>query len=173
LTGFDLQPHLVGELVELRPFREADHADLYAAGSDPLIWEQHPVRNRHEEPTFRAYFSEHLASGGALAAIDRQSGRLIGQSRYHGYDAELSEVEIGWTFLARPYWGGEYNGEMKRLMLAHAFRYVTRVVFLIHPENLRSQRAVEKLGAVRAGSRADGAGRESFLYEIRRNDVET
>jgi RimJ/RimL family protein N-acetyltransferase len=165
-ADFDLQPRLVGDLVELRPLREDDFADLYAAAADPLIWEQHPVPNRHEKATFRTYFSEHLASGGALVAIDRRGGRIVGQSRFHGYDARNSEVEIGWTFLARSYWGGDYNGEMKRLMLAHAFRFVRRVVFLVDPQNVRSQRAVEKIGAVRAGSRPDGAGRESFLYEI-------
>ena len=166
--SFDPQPHLVGDLVELRPLREADFDDLYAAAADPLIWEQHPVPTRHEEETFRSFFLEHLASGGALAAIERRTGRLMGQSRYHGYDPVRSEVEIGWTFLARPYWGGIYNGEMKRLMIDHAFRFVSCVVFLVHPQNVRSQRAVEKLGAVRAGTRLDGGGRESFLYELRR-----
>jgi RimJ/RimL family protein N-acetyltransferase len=153
----------------LRPLRADDFAELYAAAADPLIWVQHPVPDRHEHETFRKYFSDQLASGGALVAIDRRDGRLIGQSRFHGYDPELSEVEIGWTFLARSHWGGRYNGEMKRLMLAHAFRYVRRVVFLVDPQNVRSQRAVEKIGAVRAGSRPDGAGRGSFLYEIRRD----
>jgi RimJ/RimL family protein N-acetyltransferase len=168
-ADFDLQPHLVGDLVELRPLREDDFAGLYAAAADPLIWEQHPVPNRHEEEAFRASFAEQVASGGALVAVDRRDGRIIGQSRFDGYDPEQSEVEIGWTFLARSHWGGGYNGEMKRLMLAHAFRFVRRVVFVVHPENVRSQRAVEKLGAVRAGTRPDGAGRESFLYEIRRD----
>lgn len=153
----------------MRPLREEDFADLHAAAADPLIWEQHPVPDRHEEGTFRRYFSEHLASGGALVAIDRRDGRVIGQSRFHGYDPGRSEVEIGWTFLARSHWGGAYNGELKRLMLAHAFRYVRRVVFLVHPQNVRSQRAVEKIGAVRAGWRRDGAGRENFLYEIWRD----
>ena len=152
----------------MRPLRAGDFAELYAAASDPRIWEQHPVRNRHEEPVFRAYFAEHLASRETLAVLDRSDGRIVGQTRFHGFDARRSEVEIGWTFLARSHWGGEYNGEMKRLMLDHAFRYVERVVFLIHPENLRSHRAVEKLGAVRAGSRPDGAGRDSFVYELRR-----
>ena len=59
----------------------------------------------------------------------------------------------GWTFLARSHWGGEYNREMKRLMLDHAFRFVGRVVFLIDSANHRSQRATEKIGAVRAGTR--------------------
>lgn len=167
-TDFDLQPHLVGDLVELRRLREDDFAALYAAAADPLIWEQHPVPDRHEEAIFRKHFREHLASGGTLAAIDRRDGRIIGQSRFHVDDAHESEVEIGWTFLARSHWGGDYNGEMKRLMIAHAFRYVRRVVFLVHPQNIRSQRAVEKLGAVRNGSRPDGAGRDSFLYELRK-----
>ena len=55
---------------------------------------------------------------------------------------------------------------MKHLMLRHAFRFVDRVIFLIGPLNLRSQRAVEKIGAVRAGSRRDGAGRDSVMYQI-------
>ena len=91
---------------------------------------------------------------------------MIGSSRFHGYDEEQSEIEIGWTFLARSHWGGVYNGEMKRLMLGHAFRFVKSVIFAIGPGNLRSQRAVEKIGAARAGSRLDADGRESFVYRI-------
>src|SRR5581483_3239267 len=110
---------------------------------------------RHREDVFRAFFAEHLATGGALAVLDQQTSEVIGTSRYHGYEPARSEVEIGWTFLARRYWGGTYNGELKRLMLDHAFRFVDRVVFVVAPGNLRSQRAVEKLGAVRAGFRYD------------------
>ncbi len=94
---------------------------------------------------------------------------MIGSSRYYGYSAERSEVEIGWTFLARSHWGGRYNREMKRLMLDHAFRFVDRVAFLVGPQNLRSQRAVEKIGGVRAGFRRDAAGQESVLFEITRD----
>jgi RimJ/RimL family protein N-acetyltransferase len=107
-----------------------------------------------------------LESGGALIATDRKDGRIIGSSRFHGYDAGKSEVEIGWTFLSRSHWGGRYNREMKRLMLQHAFRFVDHVVFLIGPHNRRSQRAVEKIGGVRVGSKLDGSGRESVIYEI-------
>lgn len=165
-ASFDSQPVLNSDLVELRPLQEGDYDDLYAVASDPLIWEQHPVRNRHELETFRDFFRESLASGGALIVIDREARRVIGSSRFHGYDKEGSEVEIGWTFLARSYWGGRYNGEIKRLMLQHAFRFVHRVVFLIGPENIRSQRAVEKIGAVRAGSRPGPDGRDRYVYQI-------
>jgi len=115
---------------------------------------------------FRAFFDEAMASGGALIATDSRGGQVIGGSRYHGYNAEQSEVEIGWTFLARAHWGGKYNSEMKELMLRHAFTFAYRVIFLVGPENYRSQRAVEKIGAVRAGTRIDGYGRERLSFEI-------
>jgi len=134
--------------------------------ADPLIWEQHPAKDRYQEEQFRVFFREALESGGALVAIDTKDRRVIGSSRFHGYDGDKSEVEIGWTFLARSHWGGRYNGEMKQLMLQHAFRFVDRVVFLVGLHNRRSQRAVEKLGGVRVGSRPDASGRDSIVYEI-------
>jgi RimJ/RimL family protein N-acetyltransferase len=100
--------------------------------------------------------------------VTSAAGDIIGSSRFHGYDQRRSEVEIGWTFLARSYWGGRANGQLKALMLGHAFRFVERVVFLAGPENRRSQRALEKVGAVRVGSRPDAAGRDSVLFEMRR-----
>jgi RimJ/RimL family protein N-acetyltransferase len=164
--SFDLQPVLKGELLELRPLRAADYPELFAVAADPLIWEQHPSSDRYKEEVFRVFFRQALESGGALIAIDRKDGRVIGSSRFHGYDAVRSEVEIGWTFLARSHWGGVYNGEMKRLMLEHAFQFVDRVLFVVGPQNRRSQRAVEKIGGVRVGSRPDASGRESFVYQI-------
>jgi len=163
---FDYQPLLRGDLVDLRPLRADDYDALYAVAADPLIWEQHPDQTRHQPAGFRAFFNQALESGGALIAIDTKTGAIIGSSRFHGYDCNTEEVEIGWTFLARSHWGGVYNREMKHLMLEHAFRYVRRVVFLIGPHNLRSQRAVEKIGAVRDGSRRDGTGRENWAFVI-------
>jgi N-acetyltransferase len=163
---FDLQPTLDGELLRLRPLREDDWDALYAVASDPLIWELHPARDRYKEGVFREFFREALQSGGALVATDSKDGRVIGSSRFHGFDEGGSEVEIGWSFLARDRWGGAYNGEMKRLMLAHAFRFVENVVFLVGPQNLRSQRALEKIGGVRAGTRTNGVGLECVVYRI-------
>jgi RimJ/RimL family protein N-acetyltransferase len=159
--AFDLQPILKGGLVELRPLQEDDFDILYAVAQDPLIWEQHPNRDRYREEVFREFFRGAMESGGAFLVRDAKTGAAIGSSRFYGYDKTNGEIEIGWTFLARSHWGRPYNREMKRLMLGHAFRFVGRVVFLIGPENLRSQRAVEKIGGVRVGFR-----RNSFLYEI-------
>jgi N-acetyltransferase len=163
---FDLQPVLKGELVELRPLRPEDYDALFAVNSDPLIWELHPNRERYKEDIFRGFFRESLELGGSLVVFDLNDGRIVGSSRFHGYDEEKSEVEIGWTFLARSHWGGVYNGEMKTLMLRHAFRFVNSVIFVIGPQNFRSQKAVEKIGAVRTGSRPGPDGRERFVYQI-------
>jgi len=163
---FDLQPILKGDLLELRPLRPEDFDGLYAVASDPLIWEQHPASDRYKEDVFRVLFRESLDSGGALIAIDRSDARVVGSSRFHGYDEAASEIEIGWTFLARSHWGGVYNGEMKRLMLRHAFRFVKSVVFLVGPRNVRSQKAVEKIGAVREGPIREVRGHEALVYRI-------
>jgi N-acetyltransferase len=163
--SFDPQPVLKGALLELRPLRAEDFDRLYAVAADPLIWEQHPAKDRHREDVFRDFFAGQLASGGALVVIDARTGEVVGSSRFHGYDDKRGEVEIGWTFLARSHWGGTYNRELKDLMLCHAFRFVQNVVFLVDPENIRSRRAMEKIGAVPIGSRPDG-DRMSIAYQI-------
>jgi N-acetyltransferase len=143
MTGrLDRQPHLLGGLVELRPLEQEDFAALLVIASDPLLWEQHPAKDRTQQIVFRNWFDRAMDCGGALVVIDRQNGRIIGTSRFDCYDESGSEIEIGWTFLARSHWGGTYNGEVKELMLDHAFRFVHTVVFKVNSSNLRSQRAV-------------------------------
>ena len=163
---FDLQPKLKGNLVELKPLRADDYHDLYAVAADPMIWEQHPVNDRHKEEVFKEFFRDALESKGTLVVVDSSERQIIGSSRFHGYDQERSEIEIGWTFLTRSHWGGIYNGEIKQLMLSHAFKYIDTVVFLIGLQNIRSQRAIEKIGALRVGTRHDSGGRNSFVYQI-------
>ncbi len=162
----NLQPTLSGQLVKLRPLAEEDYQSLYTVAADPLIWAQHPAKNRHEEQVFQTFFAESLASGGALSILDAADERIIGSSRYWGYDAQNSEIEIGWTFLSRACWGGVYNREIKHLMLQHAFRFVTNVIFLVGYDNIRSQRAVEKIGGLRVGSKPDDFGESSYIYRI-------
>lgn len=165
---FDRQPTLTGTLLELRPLRAEDWDALFAVAADPLLWAQHPDFDRYQEPVFRQFFADALSSGGALVAIEQATGDIVGSSRFHGFDAEQSVIEIGWSFLARRCWGGAYNGEMKRLMVEHAFKTVDRVIFVIGPDNRRSRKAVEKIGAVYVGTRPDAKGRERVVYELRR-----
>lgn len=168
--SFDLQPTLTGRLARLRPLVAADHDALFAVASDPLIWEQHPDKSRSQPEGFRSFFDGGLASGGAFVVSDAATGAVIGSSRFHGHNAAADEVEIGWTFLARSHWGGQYNRDMKDVMLRHAFRFVGRVVFVIDAANHRSQRAVGKLGAIRVADRVAPSGRPSWVFQISARD---
>ncbi len=168
---FDHQPTLTGDLLTLRPLEQSDFQALFKVASDPLIWQQHPVTNRYQESVFRAFFDESILSGGALIALDNKTNAVIGSSRYHGYSEAASEIEIGWTFLSKAYWGGAYNGEMKRLMFIHALQYVDSIILLVGPDNVRSRRAIEKVGAKRDGARADGSGLASYLYRVTAADL--
>jgi N-acetyltransferase len=143
----DLQPTLSSDLIELRPLRPDDFDALFSAASDPLIWEQHPESDRYHRDVFQKYFDGALESKGAFAIIERKSGRIIGSSRYCNLDLRDREVEVGWTFLERKFWGGSYNRELKKLMLDHAFQFFDRVLFVVGEKNLRSQKALEKIGA--------------------------
>jgi len=134
-------------LLTLRPLVPTDWDALFAVASDPRIWEQHPEPDRYTREVFQRYFDGALASRGAFAIVERASGRIVGSSRYCNHDPAGREVEIGWTFLARAFWGGVYNRELKTLMLDHAFRFVERVVFVVGEHNVRSQRALGKIGA--------------------------
>ena len=142
---FDFQPNLTGTLIKMRPMAEADFEALYAVASDPLIWEIHPVPDRWQRPLFRAYISEAFADRGGLVAIEAATGKIAGFSRYSQHFVGEEEIEIGWTFLSRAFWGGAHNRDMKRIMLAHALAHFPRVIFRVGEANLRSRRAIEKI----------------------------
>lgn len=169
---FDPQPMLAGATVTLSPLRAADWDALFAVASDPLIWEVHPAHDRWQEPSFRRFFADAMASGGCLIIRDNTSGAVIGSSRYDRARVEPGEVEIGWTFLARAYWGGGTNREIKRLMIAHALRCFDAAVFYVGKGNVRSRRAMEKIGGTLLPGRTpvfDMAGVASphVVYAIR------
>ncbi len=149
MSNPNLQPTLEGPRLTVRPITVEDWPGLYAIASDPLVWEQHPATDRYQEEQFRAFFDDAIKCRSAFTFVDRDSGALIGSSRYHDYDAESSEIEIGWTFLGRDYWGGSYNKEVKKLMLEHAFTFVDTVLFWVGSDNMRSQKAVQKIGGVK------------------------
>jgi N-acetyltransferase len=165
----DLQPTLRGELLHLRPLTPDDWPALFAAASDPLIWEQHPHSDRWKEDVFRVFFDGAIASLGALAVLDAANGAVIGSSRYYDWRPREREVCIGFTFLRRQYWGGPHNRELKRLMLRHAFRSCDAVLFHVGEENRRSRRAMEKIGGVLVGRQervVDGRQNVSVVYHI-------
>lgn len=164
-----LAPSTIGESLELRPLEIDDFEALYRVASDPLIWAQHPSPTRYQEPVFQQWFNEALASKSALIVIDRRSNQVIGSSRYSEFDEKKREVTIGYTFLARDHWGGGTNRELKHLMLTHAFQWVDTVWFQVDSQNVRSQRAMEKIGGRlfrRATRQLTDRTQEYLLYKI-------
>ncbi|MES1201515.1 MAG: GNAT family N-acetyltransferase [Pseudomonadota bacterium] len=172
----NLQPTLTGPRILIRPVRADDWEAMYAAASDPEIWAVHPARDRYLAPVFRKFFDGALASGGGFAFVDRASGAIVGSSRYHNYRPELSEIEIGYTFLTRPYWGGSHNAEVKLLMIEHAFTFVETTLFWVGETNWRSQGAMKKIGGVQRDGvfmRAlDGQEKPHVVFEIRKESFD-
>ena len=167
------QPILEGQRVILRPMTEADREALFRVASDPLLWEQHPAPDRWKPEVFGALFDEGLHSGGALAVLERASGRIIGSSSLRRTPLDPAAAEIGWTYLAREFWGGTINREVKRLLLAHALASVPRVLFRVGESNWRSRKALEKIGAnlTELEERIERGGRmvRHVVYEITRD----
>ena len=168
----DRQPTLTGDRVVLRPSTPDDWDALFAVAADPLLWKVHPAHDRWREDVFRAYFDAGIASGGALTIVDRATGSVIGSSRFDNWLPDADEIEIGWTYLARSHWGGGYNAEIKRLMLDHIHRFVGTVVFTVGEGNIRSRRAMEKIGGtLRPGvvqRLMAGEMKPHVIYEIQR-----
>ena len=160
------QPTLVGPRLRVRPVEDNDWQALYAIAQDPLLWAQHPERERYQEPVFRAFFREALDCGGGLVVLEADSGRVVGSSRFVWDDEPAGILEIGWSFLARELWGTGRNTELKRLMLDHAFTFAQRVRFYVGPENWRSRGAMTKLGAQDLGLGLNPAGQPSQVFEF-------
>ncbi|WP_411028806.1 GNAT family N-acetyltransferase [Spongiimicrobium sp. 3-5] len=144
----NLQPTLESNLVRIRPLTEIDLEPLYDVAKDPKIWAQHPCK-RHLRPEFEHFFNESIESRAALIIIDKATGRIIGSSRFKRFEGFKHVAEIGWTFLNREYWGGKYNKEVKNLMIDYAFNFVDEVLFFVDKNNIRSQKAVEKISGQR------------------------
>lgn len=171
MKSADLQPLLQGELLTLRPLRSDDFEALHQAASDLLIWEQHPQSDRYKREVFQKFFDGAIESRGAFAILDREAGVIIGSSRYYNLDSEKRTMTIGYTFLRREYWGGKFNRELKSLMLRHAFQFVDAVTFEIGKNNLRSRKAIERIGA-KLIEQASLDGQSHVIYRISRADFE-
>ncbi|MFS4493597.1 GNAT family N-acetyltransferase [Maribacter sp. 2308TA10-17] len=145
--NFSLQPFLENNLVKVRPLEESDFAELYKLASDPLLWEQHQNKDRYTKEKFTLFFEEAISSKTTFAILDVKTNRIIGSSRFKSIDESEGVVEIGWSFLARSHWGGQFNRSFKTLMVNHALKKYRYVIFHVNSLNFRSQKAMEKLGA--------------------------
>lgn len=170
----ELQPILENEFVRAVPLKAEDFETLYAVASDPLIWEQHPNKDRYKREVFQNFFEGALQSKGAFLVYDAKTGQPIGSSRYYEYDEANLSIAIGYTFLAKDHWGTTYNRALKTIMLDHAFRFVDKVYFHIGAHNIRSQTAIGRLGAVKTGEQEIAYHGEplkpNFIYCIEKKD---
>lgn len=171
--NINIQPVLEDEAVCLSPLQADDFEALYQVASDPLIWEQHPNKNRWQRAAFSIFFEGALQSGGALKITDTATGRIAGCTCFYDLVPEKDSIMIGYTFLARSYWGTGLNTQVKKMMMDYIFRYVSRIYFHVGASNKRSLVAIERLGAVKTGEEEIAyfgePARLNFVYLIEKN----
>lgn len=165
---FDKQQELEDDLIRIIPLKVEHYEPLYQVASDHMIWAQHPNNDRGEREVFRTFFILGLVSKGAYLILDKKTDEIMGTSRY--YDLEEDQVAIGFTFLARKFWGGVYNSALKKLMINHAFESFDAVVFHVGNQNLRSQKAVEKLGAKKIAEQEVYPAKLNYIYRLTKSE---
>ena len=167
-TNFNSQSILVNAFVKLVPLKFEDFEALYKVASDPLIWEQHPNKDRYQRIVFEKFFEGAIESKGAFIIYEVATNTVIGSSRY--YDKEENSIAIGYTFIGLDYWGKGYNAAIKKLMFDYAFQFVDKIILHIGATNFRSQKAAEKIGASKAGeinvAYYGEAVKLNFIYEV-------
>ncbi|PAM94829.1 GNAT family N-acetyltransferase [Flavobacterium sp. IR1] len=173
-SNFNLQPEVLEDnITKLIPLEESHFDALYEVASDPLIWEQHPMKDRYKIEVFRSFFDAGINSQSSFLILDKNTNEIVGNTRYYDYNAEKSSIAIGFTFIGRKFWGGLHNKSNKKLLIDYAFKHVNTVVFHIGAENIRSQKAVAKLGAVKTKEMmvtSNGADLPHFEYELSKAD---
>lgn len=150
-------PVLEDRHVRLEPLADSHHASLCEVGLDPDLWELIPYRvTTPQEMT--AYIDRALkdqAAGVSLpfVTVDRASGKIVGSTRYMNVEPAHRRVEIGATWIARPWQRTAINTEAKYLMLRYAFETLgcLRVEFKTDVLNRRSRNAIQRIGAMEEG----------------------
>lgn len=174
ISNFNLQPDLLeDEITKLIPLEEKHFEDLFQVASDPLIWEQHPSKDRYHREGFQTFFEAAMNSKGSFLILDKKTNEIMGTTRFYDYNPENSSVAIGYTFLARKFWGGPYNKSNKKLLIDYAFKHVDSVLFHVGAENFRSQKAVLKLGAEKVRDMvitSNGIDMPYFEYELKKTN---
>lgn len=170
---------LHGRIVRLEPLREAHVPDLARVGLDERIWRYMIHGEIKTEAQLRAWVLDMLERQSQVtdlpfAVIDLDGGRAIGVTRYLNIDPGNRSLEIGGTWYGLEYQGTGVNADAKYLLLKHAFEDLgcLRVQLKTDLRNERSQRAIERLGAVKEGVlrkhmiQPGGYVRDSVIYSI-------
>lgn len=167
----NIQPTLENEIAILCPLQEKDFEDLYAAASNPKIWEQHPNKDRWKREIFKTFFEGAIKSEGAFKIVDKVTGKIMGSTRYYDFNEQENSIFIGYTFYAVEYWGKGINNSVKTLILDYIFQFVSKVNFHIGADNIRSQIAIGRIGAEKIDEQEvtyfGEASKLNFVYEIK------
>jgi RimJ/RimL family protein N-acetyltransferase len=145
----NIQPILENNIIKLLPVVESDFDGLFEVAADPLVWEQHPNKNRYKKEVFQVFFEGAMESKGAFKIVNKETNEIMGSTRFYDLDTKNKSVLIGYTFYGRKFWGSNYNPQVKILMLDYAFEFVDTVYFQVGANNIRSQKAMEKLGGIK------------------------
>ena len=168
----NIQATLENENVKLVPLNPNDFEELFSVASDPKIWEQHTNKDRYQREVFEKFFQGAIESKGAFKIIDKNTGEIAGSTRFYDYNQDDNSILIGYTFYATKFWGSKLNPQVKKLMLDHIFQFVNKVYFHVGKNNIRSQKAMEKLGAKKLDevivAYAYEPERLNVVYEIRK-----
>ncbi len=168
--NFNHTPSLSDQVVAINLLKKSDFEPLFEVASDKLLWAGHPSKNRYQRTIFEQWFKDALSSENAFIITEAHTGKVIGSSRYYEYDSHKKEIAIGYTFIGRDYWGGKTNKRVKKLMIDHAFKSVDKVWLHADPSNIRSQKAIKKLGAlfthIERKELGSGGVEEYYCYEI-------
>jgi len=166
---------LNGQHVRLEPLAEHHAEDLFEAGADAEVWRWLSADRPADPVAMRGQIVAMWAEGRVpFATVLTETGRPVGSTSYLDVDVANAHLEIGYTWIGRPWWRTAVNTEAKLLMLDHAFDELgaERVSLKTDHLNLRSQAAIERLGAVREGvlrhriRRRDGSWRDTVCFSI-------
>ncbi len=172
--NFSIQPVLENDKVLLIPLKEEDFEELYKVASDAEIWKQHPNKDRYQREVFLIFFNGALQSKGAFKIVDKATGNTIGSTRFYDYNETDDSIFIGYTFYAVDCWGKGFNQSVKIMMLNYIFKYVSKVIFHIGANNIRSQIAISRLGVTKTGEQEVAYHGEqpklNYVYEINKKE---
>lgn len=172
--NFSIQTVLENEKYQLIPLQQGDFESLYEVASDPKVWEQHPNKDRYKREVFENFFRGAIESKGAFKIIEKETGAVLGSSRFYDYDEAKNSIFIGYTFYGTKSWGKGINPQIKKLMLDYIFQFVDTVHFHIGKENYRSQIALERLGGKKIAEQEVAyfgePTRTNFVYEIKKEN---
>ena len=169
---------LEGSVIRLVPMQEEHKPELVKLLNNPLIWEytwrKIKSAEQAEQLIDAALVNQAKGADIPFVMIEQATGRIAGTTRIMHLDRTHRNAEIGCTWISPDYWRTSVNTESKSLLLEYCFEKLglIRVDFSVVNDNLRSQRAIERIGAVREGVQrkdrisADGEAMDIVLYSI-------